>query len=119
METKAPGLGLERFVGKAPGATYDNRYPFCTWRCDRFTVYAYKADEDAIELRISSHRFTPIASQQCEEITRKDMENIKEECGYGDRMAVEIYPKTENNPAHRNSRYLWILPNPLFFCAGM
>jgi hypothetical protein len=46
-------------------------------------------------------------------ITWDELMDIKTQCGYGDRFAVEIYPEEKHAVNVSNMRHLWILSEPL------
>lgn len=48
-------------------------------------------------------------------ITWDELQDLKRQAGYGDFMAVEIYPDDFNKVNVANMRHLWILPEPLPF----
>ena len=46
-------------------------------------------------------------------ISWDELQEIKRQVGYGDRYAVEVYPKDKDVINVANMRHLWILPGPL------
>lgn len=48
-------------------------------------------------------------------ITWEELQEIKRQIGYGDRLAVEIYPKDKDIVNVANMRHLWVLPYELEF----
>jgi len=48
-------------------------------------------------------------------ITWEELQGIKGEIGFGDKMAVEVYPSDSEVVNVANMRHLWVLPEPLPF----
>lgn len=78
-------------------------------RNNSFLVQIYK-DNDSIRLSICR---TEIDNQGkwIANITWEDLQEIKKQMGYGDRTAVEIYPKEKDIVNVANMRHLWIVDN--------
>lgn len=47
-----------------------------------------------------------------EEITWAELQSLKEQCGYGDKAAVEIYPPDKDIVNVANMRHIWVLDTP-------
>ena len=45
-------------------------------------------------------------------ITWDELQDLKSQCGRGDELAVEVYPKDKNLVNKSNHRHLWIIKNP-------
>lgn len=50
-----------------------------------------------------------------DQITWEELQQVKRECGYGDRDAVEVYPADRDVVNVANMRHLWVLSEPLPF----
>lgn len=65
-------------------------------------------------IRISVNRAVMNSSVQWDEnITWDELQEIKREIGYGDRYAVEVFPKDRDVVNVANMRHLWVQPQPL------
>ncbi len=79
------------------------------WRSREFLVQAIM--ERGL-LRLSVNRTDLDASGNWKDgITWDELQTIKSAAGYGDRDAVEAYPKNSDVVNVANIRHLWILPN--------
>jgi hypothetical protein len=84
-------------------------------RSRRFMVQVF--DEANGVLRMSVNRTTLAkGGEQWEDgIAWEDLQELKRQAGYGDRFAVEIYPKERDEVNVANLRHLWILTERLPF----
>lgn len=65
-------------------------------------------------VRISVNRTLRDANNQWKDgITWDELQQIKQQCGYGDREAVEIFPPDRDVVNVANLRHLWVLPPEL------
>lgn len=48
--------------------------------------------------------------QYTEEVTWQALQDLKQQCGYGDRIAVEIFPADIDIVNVANMRHLWVYP---------
>jgi hypothetical protein len=80
-------------------------------------VQAFRAPSDDVLVRLSACRTDWVARQnRWAEIDGWDtMQRIKNECGYGDFDAVEVYPRDADLVNVANMRHLWVLKRPLGF----
>ena len=60
-------------------------------------------------IRLSVNRTMPGKDSWLEDITWEELQTVKREVGYGDRLAVEIYPEDVNIVNVANMRHLWII----------
>jgi hypothetical protein len=88
---------------------------FAVWESDRFTVIGFHTLDGVIHLKISRNQSTGMPEPYDNIISREDLQAIKNECGYADRMAVEIYPAADRDPNFGDARHLWIFAAPLPF----
>jgi len=80
------------------------------WRSRGFLVQVYYQGEVK---RLSVCRTTIKQNGNwAEEITWNDLQALKEQCGYGDKAAVEIYPPDKDVVNVANMRHIWILDTP-------
>lgn len=81
------------------------------WLNDRFLVQVFK--EKGIT-RLSVNRVTRNDSGGWHDgITWEELQAIKRQCGFGDSVAVEIYPDDKHVVNVANMRHLWVLKEPI------
>jgi hypothetical protein len=110
IKTKLVPIPVEQQV------SFSNRPDrFICYHSDEFVVQCFKVPGDII--RIAVHRKERINSPRLfkDGISWDELQEIKRQCGYADRMAVEIYPPDRDVLNIMNVRHLWLLPEPLDF----
>lgn len=91
------------------------RPPFQVWRSRKFLVQEY-AEGNNIRISVTDARqvkgFRTIDGEVMfgDGITWDDLQQIKNEIGYSDQWAVEIFPPVDEVVNHANMRHLWVLP---------
>ena len=85
------------------------------WRSRHFVVQEYPEANDVIRLTINRTSVNQTTLDWQDGITWDELQDIKRQCGYGDREAVEIYPPDNNVVNVGSMRHLWILPSLLRF----
>lgn len=90
--------------------------PTMVWMGGGYLVQAYDEPGGIVRLTVNS----VIRDQQnsrhwADRIPWDDLQAIKSACGYGDRDAVEVYPRTVDLVNVANMRHLWVLPEPVAF----
>jgi hypothetical protein len=83
------------------------------WRSRFYLVQVYAEAEDVIRLTVCST--TPTGDNLSDGIAWDTLQRLKRECGFGDREAVEVYPRDVDIVNVANMRHLWLLPTPLTF----
>ncbi len=80
------------------------------WRNRKFMVLVYP-EKDGIE-RLTCFRtlMKDDGSRFVDGITWDELQALKNECGRGDRWAMEIYPAEAKIVNVSNMRHLWVLP---------
>lgn len=112
MTTK---LGLEK-IDSSQWATLKHRPDrFAAWASSEFTVQMFHISGGIVRLSVNRNLRTGCNRLFADGISWDELQQIKDECGYADRMAVEIYPQAEHVLNIINARHLWILPEPLSF----
>ena len=87
------------------------------WVSRDYLVQAFAEAGDVV--RLSVNGVVPTADSWADGITWDELMEIKRQCGYGDRVAVEIYPDDDNIVNVANMRHLWLLPEaPAFMWRG-
>jgi len=90
--------------------------PIKIWRSKHFLVQLWDASTAAYPgmLRLSVCRSAMRPDGHWEDgITWDELQAIKRELGYGDRYAVEIYPRDKDIEYVANFRHLWLPAEPL------
>ena len=76
------------------------------WRSQDFLVQEFQEGKN---IRLSINRTEMQADGRwSDNISWDELQEIKRQVGYGDRYAVEIYPKDKNVVNVANMRHLWI-----------
>ena len=93
----------------------DNPSRFACWVSRDFIVQAFTVPGGVIRLAINRRQSRRDERLFEDGISWDELQEIKQQCGYGDRMAVEIYPENCHVLNQMNARHLWILPHRLPF----
>lgn len=78
------------------------------WLSRHYLVQGFAEMGDIVRLTVCST--TPSADSWADGLTWDELMEIKRQCGYGHRAAVEIYPDDSNIVNVANMRHLWVLP---------
>ncbi|SMC63943.1 DUF7694 domain-containing protein [Sporomusa malonica] len=81
------------------------------WRSRNFLVLVYDANAGIERLSVQLTQLIHDDRWQ-DGITWDELQQLKHECGRGDKFAVEIYPADSDLVNVANMRHLWILPEP-------
>ncbi len=96
---------------EVPAAQWPERRPAGlsrVWRSRGFLVQEYT--EKAGAVRLSVNRAAVGAGGHWEQdITWEELQQLKAECGYADRWAVEVYPPAAAVVNVANMRHLWLI----------
>lgn len=107
--TLVEGADLQR----AEGAVPPKFIPARVWRSRKYLVQEFA--EDGTPTRLSVCRTSLNKNGHFEDgLTWDELQTIKNEIGYGDAWAVEIYPDDKHIVRDANMRHLWIVPRPFF-----
>ena len=79
------------------------------WRNNRFVVQLYE-NGDWLRLSVNRSEYDPKNDCWVEGISWDEIMEIKEALGFGDRDAIEIYPKDNDVIYVTNMRHLFIVP---------
>ena len=97
-------------VSRSDWPTVGRQWLLKVWRSRGFLVQVYYTDDIT---RLSVCRTTVKRDGHwTEEITWAELQNLKAQCGYGDKAAVEIYPPDKDIVNVANMRHIWILDTP-------
>lgn len=83
------------------------------WCSRGFMVQAFQERDGVIRLSITKNKLGFGDRTFADGVTWDELQWIKREVGYGDQMAVEIYPEDHLVINDCNMRHLWILPTPI------
>jgi hypothetical protein len=78
------------------------------WRNRSFLVQEYAAPAGQVRLSVNRASLTA-GGDWAAEITWDELQQLKAECGYADRWAVEVFPPAESVVNVANMRHLWLL----------
>lgn len=95
-------------------STYPNipgKHPVHVWLSRNYLVQCYEEHHGV--MRLSINRTSRNKGNWNDKITWDELQQIKRECGFGERYAIEIYPQDSEIVNVANMRHLWILPMPL------
>ena len=84
------------------------------WRSQKYLVQQYVEKSGVSRLTVCRTALNN-NGQWRDNITWDELQWIKSAVGFGDRMAVEIFPADDDIVNVRNMRHLWILDKPLSF----
>lgn len=88
---------------------------FGVWRSKRFLVQGFKESAGVIRLSICRTELDS-KGQWKDGIAWEELQQIKDECGFGNHTAVEIFPAEEDVVNVANMRHLWVLPEKPSYC---
>lgn len=95
-----------------PGAGGRNP-PFQAWWSRKYLVQVYAEDGDIIRLSVCRSKTNGKSWE--DGITWDELQAIKNEVGYADRDALEVYPRAGDVVNVANIRHLWVMPRPVDF----
>jgi hypothetical protein len=85
---------------------------FAAWISRRFMVQCYSEKDGVVRLSITRNEIGKTRTF-VDGISWDELQDIKNQIGYADRMAIEIYPASDRVINVANMRHLWVLPVPL------
>lgn len=84
--------------------------PVRAWRSREFAAFEFREGDENQHVRITVNRSEIDNEGNWRDgITWDDLQRVKREIGYGDRMAVEIYPPDHDIVNVANMRHLWLI----------
>ena len=125
ITTRAQRRQLERNNAKQPDRLQlipRNQWPanappsiIRVFRSRDFLVQEYEPLSAHVIARLSVCRTSISGSSWKDGITWDELQRIKNECGYGNTDAIEIYPADEDVVNVANMRHLWVLNSRIPF----
>ncbi len=89
------------------------------WVSREFLVQVFRHPRDAGHERLTICRTQQNGAGRWEDgISWDELQQLKRECGRGDRWAVEVYPADTSIVDDANMRHLWLLPEAPPFAWG-
>ena len=88
---------------------------FAVWRSRDYLIQGFYEKDGVIRLSVIRTDIDPKTGHWKDGISWDELQRLKRLVGYGDREAVEIYPRDKDVVYDANVRHLWILPEPLPF----
>lgn len=92
----------------------DNSNRTSVWRSRDFMVQVFE-ERGIVRLSVNRTAVDEATGRWKDGITWEQLQAIKNELGFLDSEAVEIYPRARDEVNVANLRHLWILPEPLPF----
>lgn len=84
-------------------------------RSSEFLVQVFAGRSDAVIARLSVVRTRLVGRDWADGITWGELQDIKNQCGYSDYDAVEVYPDAADVVNVANMRHLWVMADKLPF----
>lgn len=109
---KMPSKFVEVPSVRWPKSWADNAR-IAVWQNNKYLVQVFKEPGDIF--RLSVNRLVTGASGWKANIPWEDLQAIKNEIGFSEQDAVEVYPREEDEVNMANMRHLWIMPTKLRF----
>ncbi len=92
-------------------------YPYAVWRSKRYLVQLYECKErfDGQRVVRLSVNYSTVGADGGwgQGMSWDELQAIKYDVGFGDRYAIEVYPRDWDVVNVANMRHLWILVKPL------
>lgn len=85
------------------------------FRSRDYLVQEYREANPLVISRLSICRTSISGNRWKDGIAWEELQRIKNECGYGDVDAVEIYPADSDVVNVANMRHLWVMDAPVSF----
>lgn len=85
------------------------------WRSRHYLVQQFPCDNPGVRCRLTVARTKVTGDRFSDNIPWEDLQRIKDECGFAECDAVEVFPASADVVNVANLRHLWILEEPLPF----
>lgn len=87
--------------------------PYAVWRSRNFLVQEFIESDAIRRLSVARSEIDVKTGRWKDGITWEELQEIKRQTGYGNHMAIEIFPADRNVVNVANMRHLWVLSTPL------
>lgn len=84
------------------------------WRSNRFLVQMFEPMNGGQRISINRTMVCEETGRWLDGITWDEIQKIKQQIGFGDRHAVEVYPPDSEIVNVANLRHIWLVDAPLF-----
>lgn len=84
------------------------------WRSGRFLAQIFEATKGGQRISINRTMIDTGTGEWVDGITWEQIQRIKSELGFGDRIAVEIYPEDNQVVNVANMRHIWLVEDVPF-----
>lgn len=98
-----------------PVGTPSDRERIAVFRSRHFLAQAFDEVDGIVRLTVNRTDWDANANRWRDDISWDDLQRIKNEAGFPDCDAVEIYPEQSSVVNVANMRHLWILPDRISF----
>jgi hypothetical protein len=88
--------------------------PVAAWRSNRFLVQLFPEQAGAQRITINRTMVDVDTGRWLDGITWEEIQSIKDEIGFADRDAIEIYPATGDVVNVANMRHIWLVDRIAF-----
>ncbi len=89
--------------------------PVEMWRSRNFLLQVFFAKDGIERLSVNRTDWDSEKRSYAENITWDELQELKRQCGRGDKDAVEIYPRDKDLVNVSNMRHLWVMPQEIGF----
>jgi hypothetical protein len=89
----------------------DSKSLMQVWRSRSYLVQAFEERDGVI--RLSINKTVLVGDRWDDGLVWDELQEIKRQCGFGDKYAIEIYPRDKDVVNVANMRHLWIMDEPL------
>lgn len=93
-----------------PPDRHGHTRPAELFRSREFVVQVFEEAEGMRRLSINRTHIDPATMDWVDGITWDDLQRLKREAGYGDRLAIEVYPRDQDVVCDARMRHLWVYP---------
>jgi len=101
-----------------PDSIPDDPTRIAVFRDRDFLVQLFVSDESGVRLSINRTQMGADKRGWADGISWDELQRIKDQCGFSDRCAVELFPPADKVVNVANMRHLWILSVPPAFMWG-
>lgn len=82
------------------------------WRSRYFLVQVFVTENGYCRLSICRAALSNEGNRWRDNISWDEIQELKKQCGFSDKAAVEIYPSDKDIINVANMRHIWVMPQP-------
>ena len=94
---------------------WDESKRIAVYRSRAFLVQVFEEDNGIVRLSVNRTTYDKTRDRWDDHISWDELQALKNQSGYAEREAVEVYPAIGHEVNVANMRHLWILPEPMPF----